>query len=117
MTDTIAQKRLETCAICGAEVPKSRWRYCSARCCEIAAVRRRRNVPVQNVKTSKSSTEPAKCPLDCRYLMAFPYNDAWPHHCGYILITGHSRGCDPGEGCIRYQKKRRKGKSDGERAT
>ena len=113
MHDTTAQNRLENCAVCGAVVPKSRRRYCSARCCEIAAGRRRRSVPVQNVKSPKPSAGPEQCPLDCRYLMAYMYCQDFPHHCGYILMTGHSRGCDPGEGCIRYRKKKRKGKANG----
>ena len=50
-----------------------------------------------------------ECPPDCRYSMkSNSTGDGRAHrHCGYILMAGKVRGCDPGAGCVRYDNGRR----------
>lgn len=55
--------------------------------------------------------KPAKCPPGCAYAMRL-HNSAGGEllcHCGYILITGESRGCNPGPGCKRYRIRKKRG--------
>lgn len=42
---------------------------------------------------------PAKCPDDCLYWQKISGDMPM---CGYFLITGELRGCEPGPGCKRY---------------
>lgn len=48
----------------------------------------------------KSGFVPVECPPGCAYAML----DHGDRHCGYILLTEQSRGCDPGPGCKRYRR-------------
>lgn len=48
----------------------------------------------------KNSNSVITCPKGCMYEM----RQENLRHCGYILITGHMRDCDPGYGCTRYVK-------------
>ena len=45
-----------------------------------------------------------ECPPDCIYAMKLATtSQGWCHrHCGYILKTDQSRGCEPGKNCTRY---------------
>lgn len=115
----MAQPTNPVCLVCGKPNSGKQRLYCSKRCCATASALRVRGLRIHApVEPAPASFRPAKCPLDCRYLMAYMHGSQdFKHHCGYIFMAGHSRGCDPGEGCIRYRKKRRKGKANGERAT
>lgn len=55
-----------------------------------------------------SSFESLNCPPGCAYAMKLSNSGDGriTFHCGYILITGKMRGCDPGQGCSRYEKQR-----------
>lgn len=48
-------------------------------------------------------------PPKCVYamLMCGSSEKSGNYHCGYILITGHMRGCDPGMNCTRYLRGKR----------
>lgn len=54
------------------------------------------------------SFTPKKCPPGCVYAM----HDGNIRYCGYILITGHMRDCEPGYGCIRYSRGNRSKSED-----
>lgn len=43
--------------------------------------------------------EPVECPPDCYFGQTL---DNLPC-CGYFILTGNIRGCDPGPGCRRYR--------------
>lgn len=49
-----------------------------------------------------------ECPPNCVYSMRLnAKTEGISHrHCGYILKTGRSRGCEPGKGCKRYENRK-----------
>ena len=50
-------------------------------------------------KPERKGFVPAKCPDDCLYLQMVETKRCM---CGFFLIIGELRGCDPGFGCKRY---------------
>lgn len=46
----------------------------------------------------------ADCPADCMYRSAPNSKNAMAVTCDFILIAGHSRGCDPKPYCKCYRK-------------
>lgn len=59
----------------------------------------RERIKAKTLAKKKPGFVPAKCPDDCLYLQMFESKRCM---CGYFLITGELRGCDPGPGCKRY---------------
>lgn len=111
----MSQQTSPVCLVCGKPNPGKQRLYCSKRCCSTATSRRARSGSIlPPAKSAPAGFQPAKCPLDCRYLMAYQHNQDYSHHCGYILMTGRSRGCDPGRGCTRYKTKRRNKRNEKE---
>lgn len=53
--------------------------------------------------------EPRKCRPGCVFSMCLRSGEIGSdgvRHCGFILKTGKSRGCDPGPACTQYARKR-----------
>lgn len=52
--------------------------------------------------------KPKKCPPNCEYASLYGLGGSGKreYSCNYIFREGHSRGCDPGPGCIRYKPKK-----------
>lgn len=59
----------------------------------------RERIKAQAIAKKKPGFVPAKCPDDCLYWQKVSTDVPM---CGYFLITGELRGCDPGKGCKRY---------------
>lgn len=52
--------------------------------------------------------KPKKCPPDCYYASLYGLGGSGKrkYSCDYIFREGHSRGCTPGPGCVRYKPKK-----------
>lgn len=48
------------------------------------------------------------CTERCRWCVYFETSNVIGPHCSYILITGHSRGCPPGDDCTAFKKAKEK---------
>lgn len=55
--------------------------------------------------------KPVTCPPGCVYAMKLHNGPGGEKvlHCGYVLYMDRVRGCDPGPGCIRYQRGKKHG--------
>lgn len=101
--------RTVKCECCGEafEAPTRATKLCDKcrRCIKAPGV----HTKVQKQKANKErEKEPDKTRCrTCRF--ASRYSDS-PNDilCDYILIMGHSRGCDPGKDCTKYEKRKEK---------
>lgn len=80
------------CQACRKKRQNESWKKASALNKSVIQAQQAANKPQYSFK-------PAKCPVDCWYRQTI---SGGVPLCGYVLVEGELRGCDPGPGCKRY---------------